>query len=57
MVRRRRGSNKKRSRDQNAPKKVKSAWQMFLSDNREEVKVIQNTFDSVFFLFLTVEFN
>ncbi|CAF2617713.1 unnamed protein product [Rotaria sp. Silwood2] len=31
-----------RRRDPNAPKRSKTAWQMFFSDNREEVKVKQN---------------
>ncbi|CAF1103472.1 unnamed protein product [Rotaria sp. Silwood1] len=34
----RRSSQKNRRQDPNAPKRVKTAWQMFFSDNREEVK-------------------
>ncbi|CAF1223420.1 unnamed protein product [Rotaria sordida] len=33
-----RRSSQKRRRDPNAPKRGKTAWQMFFSDNREEVK-------------------
>ena len=37
----RRSSQKKRRGDPNAPKKSATAWQMFSSDNREEVTVIR----------------
>jgi hypothetical protein len=40
MARRKSQSSQKRRVDPNAPKKGKSAWHMFSSDNREDVKVI-----------------
>ncbi len=34
-----RRSSQKRRGDPNAPKRTKTAWQMFYSENRDEVKV------------------
>ena len=51
MARRKNRSSQKRRRDPNAPNRGKTAWQMFFSDNREEMKVISQLFCS------KVEFN
>jgi hypothetical protein len=51
-----RRSNQKRPRDPHAPKKAKTAWQLFDAENREEVQVIyKNFFSKKFFRLVFLE--